>query len=329
MELSLLLIFKIVASLVATLLLIGLFAELSWLTKLRLTASLLTGIILIGILGWPLTKPADPFGAVSLAGHTISFSDAVSLAILAFFAGFIAYFLSWPQGREIAVLAVPAGLAVWAVRSGTMAGLMQLNSTLPQRQALFATLKWEPLFWLAVVAVGFCGVSVAQKISLQKPEPQPKQQKSNSRTNKYLTVAIALAASAFIAQLFIRILAQDVRVADRSLGSVIAQPAIGQVIFALLVSFGLAGFIVKKFLDVSYIWPMISSVFIAAFGIITYAKLEVLEHVMQRWPAVFFPNAVISILPVQMVAFGALGSIAGYWLAVRYNYWRKHEMTAR
>ena len=29
---------------------------------------------------------------------------------------------------------------------------------------------------------------------------------------------------------------------------------------------------------------------------------------------------------VLMVAFGALGSIAGFWLAVRYNYWRKHEL---
>jgi hypothetical protein len=29
---------------------------------------------------------------------------------------------------------------------------------------------------------------------------------------------------------------------------------------------------------------------------------------------------------VQMVAFGALGSVAGYWMAIRFDYWRKHEM---
>jgi hypothetical protein len=39
----------------------------------------------------------------------------------------------------------------------------------------------------------------------------------------------------------------------------------------------------------------------------------------------FFSNAAISILPVQMVAFGTLGSITGYWLAVRYKYRREHK----
>jgi hypothetical protein len=47
---------------------------------------------------------------------------------------------------------------------------------------------------------------------------------------------------------------------------------------------------------------------------------------VQNWPAAFFPNSVISILPIQMVAFGTLGSVAGYWMAIRYEYWRKHEM---
>jgi hypothetical protein len=56
----------------------------------------------------------------------------------------------------------------------------------------------------------------------------------------------------------------------------------------------------------------------------TYVKQSTLQRLAQEWPVVFFPNAVISILPVQIVAFGTLGSITGYWLAVRYNYWRKH-----
>jgi hypothetical protein len=49
-----------------------------------------------------------------------------------------------------------------------------------------------------------------------------------------------------------------------------------------------------------------------------------LQQLVVRYPPAFFYSPVISILPVQMVAFGALGSIAGYWLAVRYDYWRKY-----
>jgi len=119
-------------------------------------------------------------------------------------------------------------------------------------------------------------------------------------------------------------LAQDVRIFDNKLGSVLAQPAVGQIVFAVLVSFGIAAFVVKKFLNVSYICPTVASALVTAFAVSAYVKQDVLQHLIQHWPAVFFSNAVTSILPVQMVAFGSLGSIAGYWLAVRYNYWRKH-----
>jgi hypothetical protein len=47
---------------------------------------------------------------------------------------------------------------------------------------------------------------------------------------------------------------------------------------------------------------------------------------VEQWPAIFFSNTIIAVLPVQMIAFGALGSVAGYWMAFRYDYWRKHEM---
>jgi len=297
--------------------------ELSWLMKLRIAAAVAAGVVLIGILAWPLAAPPEPSGVVSLLARTISFGDAITLVTLAFLAGLIAYFLSWPYGREIGILAVPSGLAVWAVRSSSMAGLMQ-HTAAEQRQQLFATLKWEPVFWLAIVAAGFVGVLLAQKISRRKVEPVGSDGKSNSKANMYLNVAVALVGSVLIAQFCITIFARDVRIFDDRLGSVMAQPAVGQVVFAVLVSFGLAAFVVKAFLNVSYIWPTIASALVTAFAITIYLKQNVLQHLVERHPAAFFSNAVISILPVQMVAFGTLGSIAGYWMAVRYNYWRKH-----
>jgi len=292
--------------------------------RLRIAVSVATGAILIGILAWPLAAPPEPFGAVSLIAGTISFGGTITLAALAVLAGFIAYFLSWPYGREIGILAAPSGLAIWAVRCGSMTSLVRINPTIAQRQALFATLKWEPVFWLAVVAAGFAGVLVGQKILCPKPEPDKPKEKSNSKSNIYLNAAIALVGSVLIAQFCISILAQDVRIFDSKLGSVLAQPAVGQIVFAVFVSFGVAAFVVKKFLNVSYIWPIIASALVTAFAVSTHVKQDVLQHLVQHWPAVFFSNAVTSILPVQMVAFGSLGSIAGYWLAVRYNYWRKH-----
>jgi len=295
--------------------------ELSWLMRLRIAAAVATGVILIGFLAWPLAAPPEPFGAV--LARDISFSSKITLVGLAFLAGLLAYFLSWPYGREIGVLAVPSGLAVWAVRCGNMAGLMRSNPTLAQRQGLFAALKWEPLFWLAIVAAGFAGVLVARKIRSKPHSDEAGKKEAGSKSNMFLNVAVAVVGSGLIAQFCISVFARDVRMFDSKLGSVVAQPAVGQIVFALLVSFGLAGFVVKKFLDASYIWPSIASALVTGFAITTYVKEGVLQHLTQEWPVVFFPNAVISILPVQIVAFGTLGSICGYWLAVRYNYWRK------
>jgi hypothetical protein len=296
--------------------------ELSWQMKLRIAAAAATGVVLIGILAWPLAAPSEPFGVVH--SSDISFGGKITLVILAFVAGFIAYFLSWPYGREIGILAAPSGLAIWAVRSGNMTALMQLYPTTAQRQAILTTLKWDSIFWLVVVAAGCAGVLLGQKI-LSKSRPVQMKRKSKFNTGKYLNAIIALVGSVLIAQFFIRRFAQDVKIFDNELGSVMAQPSVGQIIFAVLVSFGIAAFVVKKFLNASYIWPTIACVLVTALAIRTYANQELLQYLTGQWPAPFFYNAVISILPVQMVAFGTLGSIAGYWMAVRYNYWRKHE----
>ena len=122
MELSWLLILKITVSLAGVLMAIGMFSELSWSVKLKVAAVLLVGVILIGLLA-PLRKPVESVGVVSLP----AFGGKIVLAGLAVLAGLIDYFISQPYGREIGILAVPSGLAIWAVRYGNMAELMRLN----------------------------------------------------------------------------------------------------------------------------------------------------------------------------------------------------------
>lgn len=297
--------------------------ELSLLMRLRIAAAAATGAVLIGILAWPLAASSEPLNAV-LAGD-ISIGGKITLVVLAFLTGLIAYFVSWPHGREIGILAVPFGLAIWAVHSGSMTTLIQLNPAIEQRRAIFSALKWDSAFWLALVAVGFFGVLLGQKI-MSNPGKPVKQKTSNSKSAKYLSVIIALVGSVFIAQFCIKMFAQDVSLLDSKLGVIMAQPSIGQIVFAVFVSFGVAAFVVKKFLDVGYIWPGIATVLLTIYSVSSYAKKDLLQHFVQQWPSAFFLNSVISILPVQLVAFGTLGSIAGYWMAIRYNYWRKHEM---
>jgi hypothetical protein len=302
--------------------------ELSWTMKLRIAAVAAVGVIFVSILAWPWDSPPDPYG--TLLVKSIGSSGTVTLLIMAFLAGLIAYFVAWPYGSQIGILAVPFGLAVWAVRSGSVAALVQLNPTFEQRQMLFETLRWEPFFWLLVVGAGFGGVTLGQKIR-QGYKFEETQEKDNLGSHIYLYTVIALVGSVLLAQFCLKILAKDVILTDNIFSSTVAreavaQPAVGQIVFAVLVSFGFVAFIVKKYLNVSYILPIISTSLITAYSTMIYIKPDVLEHYVESWPAVFFPNVVISLLPVQIVTFGTIGSIAGYWMAVRYLYWRKHEM---
>jgi hypothetical protein len=290
--------------------------------RARIAAAMVTGIVLIGILGWPLAAPADPLGPVRAGNLTVP--GTMILALLAGLASVIAYFVCWPYGREMAVLATPSGLAIWAMRSGSIAELMQQNPAFSQCQALFATLRWEALFWVAIVAVGFAAAILGKRISAEA-EPTELQKKAKSNSTKYLNPLIGLVGSGLIALFCLTILAHDIGVADVRLGTVWGQPPMGQIVFAVVVSFGLAAFVVKKFLNVSQVWPVAATALVTPFVISTYVKEALLEHIVQNWPPTFFSNVAVSILPLQMVAFGTLGSITGYWLAVRYNYRREHK----
>lgn len=290
--------------------------ELSWTMKLRIAAAATVGVIVIGILAWSLAAPSETTGSVSPGG-------VVTLVLLALLTGLMAYFVSWPYGREVGILAVPFGLTVWAVRSGTMAALLQVNQTGVLRQSLLESLRWQPLFWLLVVAAGFAGPLLCQKV-LSHKKHGPVVKKSKSSPAKYLKAIIAVPAAAFIAQFCIRIFAQDIRLSDDSFGSVIAQPAIGQIGFAVLLSFGLAAFSVRKLLNAGYVWSIIAIAFVTIYSISVYANRA--QELAQQWPAIFFANTASAVLPVQMVAFGTLGSIAGYWMTARFDYWRKYEM---
>ncbi len=298
--------------------------ELTVLTRLRIIAAMAVGIGLLGFLAWPLVKPAEPLGAITLYMGDINLQDAIVCILLAFFAGFLGQLISYPYGRQIGILAVPSGLVAWSLRSGGMSCLLRLNNTLVKRQALYGFLKWEGFFWLAIVFVGWLGVLAGETIFRSKSDPVIGEEDDSSKTNKGLSAVTALIAIIVITQFVIGIFAQDVKMFDAELGSVVGQPGMGQIAFAVFVSFGISAFVVKKFLNISYIFPVVSAALLTLFSIKVYARDDVLAYMVENWPVAFYSRAICAILPIQMVAFAVLGSVAGYWMAIKYAYWRKY-----
>jgi hypothetical protein len=168
------------------------------------------------------------------------------------------------------------------------------------------------------------GVLVAHLIAPAKRKFEVEQKKLKFELNTILTYAAAVLMSAVIAQIALSVLAQDIRMPDEVLGSVVGQPATGQIFLAGVVSFGLAAFAAKVLLDVSYIWPMISAVLVSAYAARAYTNDGVIQHLAGNWAADYFNTSSAAVLPLQMACLACMGSVAGYWFAISFLHWRKH-----
>lgn len=298
--------------------------ELNWPMRFRIAAVAAVGIVLLGILGWRFAGQAEPFEVVSL--KNISVAGVLIIAAMAVLTGFVSFFAAWPYGKDMGVIAVPLGLTVWAIRSGSVANHIQLHRSVEQRLAFFSYLRWEGFFWLAIVLLGFLGTQIAHNIRSKNKEGKKENKKETKQEGMHLNAAMGVLVCVLISAVLIAILAQDVKEYDAKLGSVTAQPTIGQIAFAVIAAFLAAGFVAKKIFDLHYIYPICGAALLTLFSFILYAKESITAHLAKNWAPDFFANSLVSILPLQMVCLGALGSICGYWLAVRYNYWRKHKI---
>ena len=300
--------------------------ELTWVLRIRLAAAAVLGIVIIGFLAWPLVEPPDPFGAVSLTAGQFTIEAFLTLIGLGLVCGVLGFFASWPHGKEIGIFAVPFGLAVWAIRTGSVSNLVQSNPGLEQRLKIYSILKWEPLMWLAMVLLGFAGVYICQMIFNPPKRPLPHITKAAQKLNIYLRTVIGLAVSIVFGKFCVSVFTQDVSFPNRYLGNFVGQPVIGQIVFGVFIAFLIVAFLLKKFLDVGYIWPIVATAFVTHFAVYTSLSTNVLESLVESYPANVFSDAALAVLPVQMVAFGTIGAITGYWAALRYMYWREHEI---
>jgi hypothetical protein len=295
--------------------------ELSWVNKLRIALVAALGFTVIGILAWPMVAPADPLAPVRSTG--IGFLRTITLLALAFGLGAVGYFLTWPHGREIGILTVPFGLTVWATRSGPMRVLTQAYPQPAGREILLHSLRFEPIYWLLVVAAGFAGVIAAQYLRPASGSPIiVSKARSYLKTETVITVLVTLMVVILLSQFFLGVFARDL---PRSAATVPSQPATGQILFAGTAAFAAAAFAAKKFFGLSYIWPTVATVFVIPFAELAYCRGDTIQSFAETQPATSFPHAVLAVLPIQLVALGAIGSVIGYWTAVRYNHWRTHE----
>lgn len=294
---------------------LGLF-NVNWLLRIRIIAALSIGALIVGAAGYPLVRPDDPLGAVSLFAADISIAKVLILLVLGLVSGAVATIACYPVGRAAGTIAAPAGAAVLAMSGGNLRQILITNSSLDQRNALYSFLRWELLFWLGVCAAGYLGVLLASKLMKTEPiriedEPKPKEQLKFP-----LNWILAAIAAAFIVYLTIGIFAQDIRQIDDRFGYVVGHPGHRQIAFGVFLSVGLAGFVAKQFIQVHFIPVIIgaSALYVSAFT--KYIGSDNLEYLVKTCPVDFFMNSIYAILPVQFAPFAVLGGITGYWVSI-------------
>jgi hypothetical protein len=298
--------------------------ELSWLMRIRIAASLAIGIILLGLLPWNLVKPPAE-GVFALLSGSISADDLLICAGLAFIAGFLSSAICTPYGTQIGIIAAPAGIAVWGLRSAPLSKIFQMAPVVQDRMKAYSSLKFEGFLWLGIAVCGFLGALSADKIFRRKAVEPLDKIKPVFRLPEFLEIAISVIGTVFVANFLVNILAADVSYSDQELAHVTSQPANLQVVFAIFVAFGACGFFAKIFLASRAFWPAIASVPLIYYSAITYGKSDILTHISSSWPANFFIRPITAVLPIQMVAFGCLGAVWGYWQAVSYHLWRTNQ----
>ncbi len=291
--------------------------ELSWISKTRIFAVMALGALVIGVLNWPAAKPDDPAGLVSL--QNLSVVQSLLLLVMAVGLGFVGFFMAWPYGCQIGLLAVPSGLAIWASRSASVSKTLALIPDMQARHDLFGSMRFESLYWLAVVYAGWGGVQLAKKL---RPNPKLPILETLPEPPKipHAFYGLGIIVSLLVGLFFLGIFAQDIPIPLKS-GVVFTQPPARQLALGIFFAFGLAAFVVGHFFHLNYhcVMPTLALAYI--FGSVSYAKTETLTAMAQ-----ILPNTILYALPIHLVSFGCLGAIWGHWASVRYHYWRTHEL---
>ncbi len=298
--------------------------ELSWISKIRIGIALAIGVMLVGLLPWSRIQPIDN-GVFGFFTGSINLSDLILCGTLALAAGFVASAVCTPLGMQIGVLAVPAGMTFWSFKSEAISTLFQAVPAASSRLAVYHSLRYEGFIWLALAVLGVIGAYAADKLFRRNSLDLPDNFEAIIRLQPIARITVTVIGTVVAATYLLNILATDISYHDQKMGFVTGQPTNLQIAFGVIVAFMACGFCAKLFLGANYIWPAIGTALVSAFSIMTYAKAATLEYMAGSWSAVFFTKTILGILPVQMVAFGFIGSVWGYWLAVRYRYWKQFE----
>jgi hypothetical protein len=282
--------------------------------KIRLFAF----VIITGLLfqmAWSWVAPVEPEGAFTLLQH-----DSPGLIILvAFILTVVTSLLGSLIGRAAAVpfgaLAAPVGLCTWVLHSKGLDRLLLEYSDNAERSGLFRSFLGESILWTGLVLLSYFLPVLISKAKLPDYSASTKPKDESDKSNLLNTLS-AVGLVCIAGFLVLKVLAQSTKaLAGESPAVTVITPAkMGQILFAIYVSFFIGAWGVKHLFRVPT-WPLLIGPAIVALGSFWLASRMILpQTVIEQAPAFVKPSVNFAMaLPLQLIAVGSLAVLVGHW----------------
>ena len=325
--------------------------------KIKMALALAVGGVVFGTVGWALVRPEQPGGAVTVvmggraAGVLLSM---VALGVVVCLAGSV---IGTVHGRYIGQMAIPAGLTVWAIRTGSMDSLLLSHSSVASRASMFHGLMFEVLIWLGLVLLGYWladrvfglmlqGGKTGRKGSGGEIEVVKVFGEGESATkltavkavgvdvsgggwldgglnSKWLSRVLAVAISCVIGFVLMKLLARSgephFNAAETiTVGNV---PVTKQIVFAVGAAFFLGTLAAHQLFRVKLWYYLLSPAIVALVGYAWAGYLVNLSPLEGISPHFVHASVVFAtVLPVQFLGIGSLATIGGFWYSMQMHY---------
>lgn len=304
--------------------------------KLRVGIVLLMSLLVFFLIGWPAVKPAHQAQPLTILFHDAPIQVILKLAAVVLLVSILALVLAGPFRSQIAAVAVPAGLCVWAVLSQGIDSLLRANPSAADRTSMYYRFALEACIWflavllglfMARIAAGICPAPDANTDTAALKSAKTGLLKGFPLGNPSVRLLLAFLLSCAVAIVLLKVLARS-GTAWHGLQSptrVATAPAMKQAIFATATAFGLGVFGAHQLFNVRLTTFIPVPLVLAVLAYLNAARQATIQPLTDA-AASFVPasSAFATILPLHYIAVGSLAVLAGYWFSVRAHRLRQH-----
>ena len=298
--------------------------------KIRMTIFLIIVTALFGLLGWMLVDSTQPRAAISVVLSNKPFLVLATAIVLTLAVTAVARFVGGPHAHYFALLAAPAGLAVWAIRSTGADALLLAWPQALQRARMYSLMAGDTLVWAAVIALSYFLVFAWFPSAAAAPgvESTPPTRRTGSALRTWLTAVGTTLAAAAIAGILVRILAASSHTwveEGVSTQLMVLAPAKNQAILAVALAFFLVTVLFNRVVG-ARLESLLAAPAILALVTYVWAASSVTPdqdaHAAQLIDPALRPATVV---PIVYIGVGMAAIVFGYAYA-RHN---AHERASR